>query len=1413
MKNKFYQILLMLCLPVVLLAKTGNTNIAGKENEWLNAGKKLSFIENKGQVHDQDNNTRTDIQYSLRAANGLNIFIGNGAIHYQFSLTPALSKGEGDDLTETKARFLEKRGGLRETPKATTIDMYRMDVELVGVNKNARVISEEKQEYYENYNLTPTLSTGGEGDGPKGITAHAYNRITYKDIYPNIDWVLYTSNGQLKHEFVVRQGGKVSDIKLKYGGVTDLKLNADGTLTATTPQGAITEQAPNTLQKDSKTIKSSFALNGDILSFNTGAYAGELIIDPTLEWATYYGGSDLDHGLGVATDNSGNVFITGYTISISAIATSGAYQIIYGGGRDAFLAKFNGAGSLQWATYYGGSADDVGYDISTDIYDNVYMTGYTMSVSLIATSGAYQRTLGGDADAFLVKFNSSGAIQWATYYGGVHTDLALGVAIDGSGNIYVTGQTTSSSSIATPGAYQDTLNGGGDAFLVKFNDSGIRQWATYFGGNGNDIGQRVATDRSGNVYIAGYTTSTSGLVTSGGYQPFYGGGKTDAFIAKFDCTGNIQWATYFGGSGDDYGYGITTDGSGGVYIAGSTDSLSVIATSGAYQPTYGGGGTDAFLVKFNSTGAIQWATYFGGVGFDIAYCVTTDGLGNIYMTGSTAGLSAIATIGAYDTIYGGGWDAFLVKFNSLGGIQWATYYGGASGELGYGVATDGIGNVFITGETGSASDIASPGAFQPAFSGGTDVFLAKFHFIAPITGTTIICLGGTTTLRDTTAGGTWSSSNTAIATIGLGTGIVTGISGGTATITYSVSGNSVTTTVAVNSPGLIKGITTVCTGQTITLSDAGGGTWSSSNTAIATIGTSSGIVTGILAGTATITYTLTGCITTTSVIVNPAPKPISVIANVCEGFTTTLSDITAGGTWSSNNTVVAIIDSVSGIATGISAGTATITYTVLTGCAATLTLTVNPLPPAITGNDFVCTGSTTALSDAITGGDWNSSNTAISAIDAVTGIVTGVSAGTTTITYLLPTGCFITVIETVNPSPAINGIVPICAGNTGTLSETINGGTWSSSNTGIATVDPGSGLVTGVSAGTALITYALTSGCIAVTTVTIAPLPDAGAISGQASSCADVQFTLSETVSGGTWSSNDTGIATIGSTTGIVNALSPGTATITYTTTPNPDGCINSAIYIITIISMPLFTINSNVTPGKCYGYNSSIEITISGGSGPYRYSWSNGDSSPVINNLASGTYRLQVTEISTGCTKPDSFYIAIPDSLHVTADVKGDVCKAGNGSVSVVVTGGTPPYRYLWSNNTTGSGITALPAGAYSFIVTDANICEKSVSITVEDSTCNDVNIHDVITPNGDGINDVWVIEGIENYPSNTVQLYDKLGDKVFEKGSYHNDWNGISNTGTALPDGTYFYLVKLNAINASGGKNVFSGALLIKR
>ena len=621
------------------------------------------------------------------------------------------------------------------------------------------------------------------------------------------------------------------------------------------------------------------------------------------------------------------------------------------------------------------------------------------------------------------------------------------------------------------------------------------------------------------------------------------------------------------------------------------------------------------------------------------------------------------------------------------------------------------------------------------FTGGTvnansSINLTGNGIGGAISGGATICPAGTVGLSESVAGGTWSTSAPSVATVST-SGVVTGISGGTATISYTFTNScgteydSVVLTVnPAPNAGAITGTPSVCSGLTTSLTDAtgtSGGTWSSTAPAFATVD-ASGNVNGLVAGTTTISYAVTNsCGTaaaTQTFTVNPLPDAgtISGASTVCAASSTSLTDGATGGTWSSTATSFATVDA-SGNVTGIAAGTTTISYTVTNGCgtaAATQTFTVNPLPDAgsISGASSVCAGSTTGLTDGATGGTWSSTSPAFATVDA-SGNVNGLSTGTTTISYTVTNGCgtiAATQSFTVNPLPVagtISGASTVCAGSSTPLTDGATGGTWSSTATAFATVDA-SGNVTGIAAGTTTISYTVTNGCgtaAATQTFTVNPLPDAGTISGASSVCAGSSTPLTDGATGGTWSSTSPSFATVDAS-GNVNGLSAGTTTISYTVT---NGCgTAAAIQAFTVNPLPVAGTISGAST-VCAGSSTPLTDGATGGTwSSTATAFATVDASGNVTGIAAGTTTISYT-VTNGCgtvAATQTFTVnPLPDAGTISGT--GSICNGSTIGFTDGATGGTWSSTASSVASVDASGnVTALSLGTTTISYTASNGC-----------------------------------------------------------------------------------------------------------
>ncbi len=700
--------------------------------------KDWAFEENRGQLTDPSGNNLSEIKY-FGEFGGMQVYCTNQKFSFVFTRSTQL---------RTVSNQEEKKAIQPITHPKYTISASRIDFEFEGANPDVTIVPGDKEGMTVNYVNTHSGENGILGVSfyktltYKNLYDHIDMVISANTTGLEYEFVVHPGGnpGNIK---LIRSGSDNMEM-LTNGGVR--YSTALGTLEESRPQSFIGSQtiksnfirSGNKLSFNTEEYDRSKDLvidPGIIWSTYFGGAGGDVSASMSLDLSgNIYIAGYTSSTTGIATKGVYQTSLTG------------------GSDYDVFVAKFTSNGKLIWATYFGGDSTDIAQGCATDNSGNVYVTGYTLSQTGLATKGAYQAALSGNInyhDAFLAKFNTNGGLDWSTYFGGGNEDIGWSVAVDGNSNAYLCGYTASISGIATKGSMQTSYGGGAyDAFVAKFSSAGSLGWATYFGGAFQDKGSGIGVDSSKNIYITGWATSPNGIATSGAYKTdcdiYYG----NAFLACLDSNGMQKWGTYFGGNGaGDIGNALATNGKDKVYFTGSTRNTSNVATTGAYQ-TIIGGSDDVFVADFNTSGSINWATYYGGHAADQANGISSDGSGNIFITGYTNSQNQIATAGAFQTSgVNNSSNAFLAEFNSKGLLQYGTYYVGSSGgEVGWGIANDNAGNTYMSGQSVS-SGLATTGAYQTSLGGSSDAFIAKFtlcNFATSLGGPAFACVNSTT---------------------------------------------------------------------------------------------------------------------------------------------------------------------------------------------------------------------------------------------------------------------------------------------------------------------------------------------------------------------------------------------------------------------------------------------------------------------------------------------------------------------------------------------------------------------------------------------------------------------------------------------------------------------------------------------
>ena len=563
-----------------------------------------------------------------------------------------------------------------------------------------------------------------------------YGAVVDRNLYPGIQAQFQGRAGVMEWNLHIAPGAAPSQVRLQLTGGRaslmangGLRLSAYGRGLRWLPPQAWQMRAG---QRQSVAVRYVIRRHGQI-GFQLGAYDPRhaLVIDPTLSWSTYLGGAQDDQATAVATDSSGNIYLTGYTLSANFPVTTGVVQGKLTGNTNVFVSEIKPDGSaLVYSTYLGGSGIDQGMSIAVDSSGDAIITGSTNSTNFPVTAGAFQTIAPAGFNAFVAKLNPTGTgLIYSTYLGGSGADNAAGVTLDNLGDAYITGSTSSSDFPVTAGVVQNHLAGAVNAFVSELNPAGSALvYSTYLGGSAADHATAIAVDSAGNAYICGYTDSANFPVTNSAFQSTLNG-KFNAFVASLVNGGSsLNYSTYLGGNGDDQANALAVSSNGDVDITGFTNSTNFPTTSGVYQQVKSSG-EDVFVTQFNNTGAsLNYSTLIGsGSGNNIGNGIALDAQGNAYIDGSTTSPDFPVSTSTFQSLPGGATDAFLVRLDAVGAtLPYATYLGGSGVDQANAITLDPSGNVILVGTTFSTNFPVTSGALQSTNAGQSDAFVMKF---------------------------------------------------------------------------------------------------------------------------------------------------------------------------------------------------------------------------------------------------------------------------------------------------------------------------------------------------------------------------------------------------------------------------------------------------------------------------------------------------------------------------------------------------------------------------------------------------------------------------------------------------------------------------------------------------------------
>lgn len=560
-----------------------------------------------------------------------------------------------------------------------------------------------------------------------------YSRVEYSEVYSGVKMAFYGTQRALEYDFVVSPGVDPANITMAVEGADKIELDANGDLVLHIGGQTVYHRAPASYQTvggKQRQVNSRYVLKGDnSIGFEVPSYDRQqpLVIDPVIDFSTFFGGIGSDEGFAIAVDSTGAAYVTGTTYSNNFNTFAPLQTINRGGKYDAFVTKIDPTGSaIVYSTYLGGSNEDSGHGIAVNAAGEAFIAGITNSPDFNTRNALQPIITGLTEDAFVTKVKADGTdLLFSTYLGGSNIDQAFAIALDSSGDAVVVGS-TSSTNFPLKNPLQNSYRGATDVFVTRVKGDGSQLvYSTYLGGTGFDEAYGVALDSGGNVYLAGTTASTD-FNTQNPFQANNAGGGSDGFLTKLTANGaTLVYSTYFGGSGVDVAYAVAVDANLNAYVTGHTFSTN-FPTQNPLQAN-NKGNADAFIARFSVTGSsLVYSTYLGGALGDFGRGIVIDSGSQPIVVGRTASTD-FNTKNPLQATNKGGVDGFVSKLNISGNqLVYSTYLGGTNDDLAYGVAMDSTGAIYVTGDTLS-TDYNTKNPLQSTNRGGLDAFVTKIN--------------------------------------------------------------------------------------------------------------------------------------------------------------------------------------------------------------------------------------------------------------------------------------------------------------------------------------------------------------------------------------------------------------------------------------------------------------------------------------------------------------------------------------------------------------------------------------------------------------------------------------------------------------------------------------------------------------